>query len=234
MKKVLLTLFAVPVCIVSMLSIIYLVGRGEQFFSVNTVRINGVSQLNDGDVMKRVTPFLKGTIFRMDFEKMREAVTAHPFVREASIKHVFPFSLVIDVKERQPSAFWLDKGGDLHILDENGEPYRKVAKNEKKGMFIITASQKDGAKTAFREAELWMREDVIKREIISEVAYNDGSITIFSDKDGVEIILGTEHQRERLKRALSILDDARKRGLLIKCIDARFEKGAIIQQERKG
>jgi hypothetical protein len=36
-----------------------------------------------------------------------------------------------------------------------------------------------------------------------------------------------------LKRAIAVLEDAKKRGFLIKCIDARFEKGAIIQ-ERKG
>jgi cell division septal protein FtsQ len=58
-------------------------------------------------------------------------------------------------------------------------------------------------------------------------------VTIFGVEDGVEIILGKDDQEGRLKRAIAVLDDARKRGLLIKCIDARFEKGAIIQ-ERKG
>jgi hypothetical protein len=32
---------------------------------------------------------------------------------------------------------------------------------------------------------------------------------------------------------MAVLEDAHKRGLVIKCIDSRFEKGAIIQ-ERKG
>ncbi len=37
---------------------------------------------------------------------------------------------------------------------------------------------------------------------------------------------------KRLKRAMVVLEDAKKRGLLIKCIDARFEKGAIIQERQ--
>jgi hypothetical protein len=49
----------------------------------------------------------------------------------------------------------------------------------------------------------------------------------------VEIILGKEDHKARLKKALTVLRDADKRGLVIKCIDARFERGAIIQ-ERKG
>jgi hypothetical protein len=52
-------------------------------------------------------------------------------------------------------------------------------------------------------------------------------------KDGVQIVLGKEDQKARLKKAIAVLEDAKKRGLLIKCIDARFEKGAIIQ-ERAG
>jgi cell division septal protein FtsQ len=63
--------------------------------------------------------------------------------------------------------------------------------------------------------------------------YNEGNITLFSLNDGVEIILGKEERPERLKRAVAVLEDAKKRGLLIRCIDARFENGAIIK-ERKG
>ena len=72
-----------------------------------------------------------------------------------------------------------------------------------------------------------------RKRALSEVAYNEGSITIFGYDNPVEIILGKEEQKTRLKRAIAVLEDAKKRGLLIKCIDARFEKGAIIQ-ERKG
>ena len=72
-----------------------------------------------------------------------------------------------------------------------------------------------------------------RRNGLSEVVYDQGNVTIFSLDDGVEIILGKEDQKERLKRAVAVLEDAKKRGLLIRCIDARFEKGAIIK-ERKG
>ena len=73
----------------------------------------------------------------------------------------------------------------------------------------------------------------MEKDAISEVVYREGNMTLFSLDDGVEIILGKEDQGERLKRAVAVLDDARRRGLLIKCIDARFEQGAIVK-ERKG
>jgi cell division septal protein FtsQ len=56
---------------------------------------------------------------------------------------------------------------------------------------------------------------------------------MFGFEDSVEIILGKEDHKTRLRRAMAVLKDAGKRGLVIRCIDARFEKGAIIQ-EKKG
>nr|MBP9561129.1 hypothetical protein [Syntrophorhabdaceae bacterium] len=65
-----------------------------------------------------------------------------------------------------------------------------------------------------------------------EVVCRDKSITLFLVQDSIEIILGKEDLKKRLERAQVVLEDAKKRGLLIKCIDARFEQGAIIQERR--
>jgi cell division septal protein FtsQ len=81
----------------------------------------------------------------------------------------------------------------------------------------------------------WFREGIIKQESLSDIVYNEGNITIYGCgcDNGVEIILGKEDQKGRLKRAVAVLEDAKQRGFLIKSIDARFERGAIIK-ERQG
>jgi cell division protein FtsQ len=233
MKKILYMLFIIPICILSMLSIIYLFSKKEPLFFLQNVKISGISQLNDKDIMGKISPFLKESLLSIDVVKMKDIIAAHPFVKEVRIKRVYPFSIVIDVKEKTPSALWVNRSGELSVLDEYGEPFRKLAKEETKGLYIINAKEKADARSLFNEINGWISEGVLKKEKISEVAYDEGSITIFGLDDPVEIILGKEEQRTRLKRALTVLEDAKKRGLLIKCIDARFEKGAIIQ-ERKG
>jgi cell division septal protein FtsQ len=100
-------------------------------------------------------------------------------------------------------------------------------------MYIINAKERSDVKSLYREINIWFKEGIIKKDAVSEIAYNDGNITIFGMDDGVEITLGKEDQKGRLKKAIAVLEDAKKRGLIIKCIDARFERGAIIQ-ERKG
>lgn len=233
MKRALYILFIAPLCVLSILTIVYLFSKDEPLFFLKNVRISGVSQLSERDIVGKVTPYLKESLLKVDITKIKEAVTSHPFVREVRVKRVYPFSVVIDVKEKVPSALWVKNDGDVFVLDESGEPYRKIGKGDVKGLFIINTKEKADAASIFREVNAWSAEGVMKKEKLSEVAYNEGNITLFGVDDGVEIILGKEDQKKRLKRAVAVLDDAKKRGLLIKCIDARFEKGAIIQ-ERKG
>ena len=97
----------------------------------------------------------------------------------------------------------------------------------------ISAKEKKEAGLLFREVADWDRQGIMKKDDLSEAVYNEGNVTLFSLNDGVEIILGKEERPERLKRAVAVLEDAKKRGLLIRCIDARFENGAIVK-ERKG
>ncbi len=233
MKKFLYILFIGPVCILSMLSIAYLISREEPLFFLQNIKVKGLSQLGDKETMAKIEPYLTQSIFKVDVGKVRETLTAHPFVKEVSVKRVYPFSLVIDVKEKKPSALWVAHDGSIMVLDENGESYRSLGKDDVKGLYLINAREKSDAKSVFHEANSFISDGIIKKGQLSEISYNNGNLTMFGFDDGVEIILGKEDHKTRLKRALAVLKDASKRGLVIKCIDARFEKGAIIQ-ERKG
>ena len=235
MKKSLYTLFLIPLCVISMLTIIYIFAKDEPLFFLKNVKVNGIQQLKDNDIMGRAAPFLSDSLFKIDISKMKEAIVSHPFIKEVRIKRVYPFSLVIDVDEKKASALWVDGEGQLHVLDENGDPFRGFSKEDSKGLIVINAKNKNNAKSVYGLIHEWFKEGIIQRESLSDVAYNEGSITIYGCgcDDGVEIILGKEDQKGRLKKAVAVLEDAKQRGFLIKCIDARFEKGAIIK-ERQG
>lgn len=235
MKKSLYTLFLIPLCVISMLTIVYIFAKDEPLFFLKNIKVNGIQQLKDHDIMGRAAPYVRDSLFKIDISKMKEAIVSHPLVKEVRIKRVYPFSLVIDVEEKKPSALWTDGEGQLHVLDENGEPFRGITKGDAKGLIVINAKEKNLAKSVYGQINEWFREGIIRQETLSDVSYNEGNITIYGCgcNDGVEIILGKEDQKGRLKRAVAVLEDAKRRGFLIKCIDARFERGAIIK-ERQG
>jgi len=233
MKRGLYLLFLIPVCLLSVLTVMYLFSRTEPVFLLKNIKIKGASQLKESEILTRIYPYLRGSIFETDMGKVKEAIAAHPFVRDVRVKRTYPFSILIDIKERVPSALWVGPAGDIYVLDEEGLAYRKLMKGVAKGLFIINGGRENEARSIYREVLGWNREGILEKDGISEVVYHEGDMTLFSQEDGVEIILGKEDQGERLKRAVAVLDDAKKRGLVIKCIDARFEKGAIVK-ERKG
>jgi cell division protein FtsQ len=232
-KRLAFYLFIIPLCMLSVLTVAYLFSKNEPLFLLKNIKIRGASQLTDGEIMQRAYPFLKESIFKTQVDKVKEAVLAHPFVREVSIKRLYPFSLVIEVKEKVASALWVGPAGNVQVLDETGTAFRALSKENTKHLFVIQAKDQAAAKSAFNQAIGWMTDRSIKKDSISEVIDTDGSITLVYLGDGVEIILGKEDQTARLKRATAVLEDVRKRGLFIRCIDARFDKGAIIK-ERKG
>jgi len=233
MKKILYMFFLVPVCLLSAFTLVYVFSKDEPLFFLKSIKISGAEQLKEKDIMSKVSPFLRESLLKIDALKMKDAITSHPFVKEVSIKRVFPFSIVIDVREKKPSALWVNGEGEVFVLDETGSPYRGLVKGDEKGMFIINAKDKGDVKSVFKEVNGWIGQNIIGKDALSEVSYNEGNLTIFGGENGVEIILGKEDQGKRLKRAMAVFEDAKKRGLLIKCIDARFERGAYIK-EREG
>lgn len=234
MKKILFSLFIIPVCLLSIITFVYLFSLEESPFFIQNVKINGAEQMGEGDIMKNIKPFLKKTLIGVDVDSIKDAITAHPFIREARIKRLYPFSIIIDVKEKRPSALWVNSEGVVIVIDEQGDPYKRPARGlDIKDLFVINAREQSEVKSVYNEIDNWFSSGTIKRGIISEAVYDEGNITLFGLDDGLEIILGKEDRDARLKKALTVMEDARKRGILIKCIDTRFEKGAIIQ-ERKG
>jgi len=222
-----------PLSVLTMLTGLYFFSRTEPVFLLKNIRIQGAAQLPEAEILKKISPFLKDSIFRTDMGKLKEAIATHPYIREVRVKRNFPFSILVDVKERTPSALWVRPAGDVMVLDEGGESYRPLMKENTCRMFVINAVKQEDAKSIFREINDWVERGIITKEFLSEVAYAEGNMTLYSADDGVEIILGKEDHRERLQRALAVLGEAKKRGLLIRCVDARFDEGAIIK-ERKG
>ena len=115
----------------SMLTLVYLFSKKEPLFALRNIKIKGMSQLSEGEIVKRINPFLQESFFGTDVGKVKETVPYHPFVRDVSVKRIFPFSLVIDVKEKIPSALWVRPTGEVSILDEGGVAYRGLMRETK-------------------------------------------------------------------------------------------------------
>ena len=90
MKRGLYLLFLVPVCLLSVLTGMYLFSRTEPVFLLKNIKIKGASQLQESEILTKIYPYLKSSIFATDMGKVKEAITAHPFIKDVTGKEGLP------------------------------------------------------------------------------------------------------------------------------------------------
>jgi len=99
-----------------------------QGHTVNSVRVAGEFKFVSRDVLETALAdqITKG-FFEVDVEAVRAASRALPWVREASVRRVWPDSLHVAIVEREPVARW---NGDA-LMEVDGslfEPHGKASK----------------------------------------------------------------------------------------------------------
>ena len=121
--------FLVPLCVLSTFTLIYIVFHGRAaLLSEERADQRRLPAEGEGHNGQDIATTSGRACSRWTRLKLKEAIGSHPFIREVSIKRVYPFSIVIDVKEKKPSALWVDGDGNIRVLDETGTPYRGLAK----------------------------------------------------------------------------------------------------------
>lgn len=232
MKRFLYLFSIFWISMISLTVITHLIKRDEIFPKVLGLRISGRSQLEEKELIDLVKPFLSMNFGMADTEKMRNSILAHPYVKDATVKRIYPFYLHIHINERIPSAIWIGNDGSPKVLDEEGNPFRGIRRGEKGDLLVIRADEVNEVRSLLKTVKRWEESGILNPSDLSEVLSEGGSLKIIT-RSGVEILLGREEIDLRLRKALKVLNDARKRGIAIKCMDTRFEKGVIIKEARR-
>lgn len=72
------------------------------------------------DVSPRLDPARLGNLLVLDLARLRRNIEAHPWVREARLRKVFPSTLKVEIQERVPAAV-LETDGAFLLIDREGE-----------------------------------------------------------------------------------------------------------------
>ena len=88
-------------------------------FALETVEVAGTQRTTPAAVVARLQPFVGESLPELDLTELAARVALDPWVREASLKRVFPHTLRVIVTERTPAA-WALVDGLVHVVDETG------------------------------------------------------------------------------------------------------------------
>ena len=87
---------------------------------IKNFEIGGIKHLNRDDIIKIIISFNNKNIFNFNIKKLHKEISKNTWVKEASIQKIYPDTIKIFLKEKEPIAIWQNRNGNS-LITKNGE-----------------------------------------------------------------------------------------------------------------
>jgi cell division protein FtsQ len=92
--------------------------------SFRVIQLEGDLQRNSvATIRANATPRLAGNFFSIDMDKARAAFESVPWVRQATLRRIWPDRLAVRLAEHQPVALWQGEDGNERLVNLQGEVF---------------------------------------------------------------------------------------------------------------
>ena len=132
----------------------------SSFLSVGEITVKGVEKRVTEEEVLEVAGIKQGdSMFGLDLAKADEGVTSLPWVSEVTVERKWPRSILITLKEREPSVIAVIPNGEKFLLDRSGVVLDQVNQNDTSLPIIrvdavgVLGSQISGITPLLRAAE---------------------------------------------------------------------------------
>lgn len=207
-------------------------------FALEHVGFTGLARATDAELV-RLSGVARGqNLWRLDVGALERAMQTHPWVRSVEMTRQFPRGLAVQVEEHAPAAFVTL--GDLYVVDEQGEPFKRLAAADALDLPLLTgvtredwARDPDGTRArlaaALEVARAYAAEAPPRRDRLSEVRLlTDGGHALVA-VSGQEVVLGPSEPGAQLRRLFRVRAELQARGLRADVIrlDDRTRPGRV-------
>jgi cell division protein FtsQ len=206
-------------------------------FLLKETTFSGLQRATPGELLKLSGLTVGQNLWALDVESLERAMSAHPWARTVVVTRHFPSSVSVEVTEHVPAA--LAVLGDLYLLDEEGEPFKRLQPGDKLDLPLVTGVDREsylgdeaGMRERYRRAlavvEAYEATGPGKRERLSEVRVSpEGTVLVLAD--GMEVRLGEGETDAKLRKLARVREELRARGLSAEIIhlDNRARPGWV-------
>ena len=193
---------------------------------IKHVKVEGsFNRLSQNELKSNVTNNIKGGFFNLNVDEVRLALLNMPWVREVTVKRVWPDSLKVFVYEQIPSARW----GDLGLLNQLGVFFSPDGATIPNNLPLLFGP-------ANSEVKLLSRYRVIQEKLqslpfrlnVSSVTLNDRRAWSFDLENGVMVKIGRYSFDDRINLFLKFIPTLIHRIDKIKSVDLRYSNGISV------
>lgn len=180
-------------------------------------------------VQRRIEPFVAASFFKVDLDGMRHELESMPWISRAEVRRVWPDQIMIRLDEQLPIARW----GDEALLNNQG---RAFAPNE-----LVHYQHLPRLYGPKRSRQQVMQQYQMLSQMLRPLGFSIASLELRErgswfvstapDSEGrsVELLLGRDHQMEKIRRFTTVYDKALKDQIgNIARIDLRYANGLAV------
>jgi len=195
---------------------------------IKAVKVEGEYRyLSTKTLEKLVAENVNGGFFTLDVEKIRRAVMKAPWVREATVRKLWPDTLYVRIKEQNAVVRWGKDG----FLNHKGELFKPEDTTYPKG--LITLNGPEGTqRLVFEKYKTLMGLLSTKNQSVAWVKLNDRRSWRFKINDGPTVIVGRKEVDERFWRYVNKVERVLGKSLEnIVQVDLRYANGFTVGRD---
>ena len=199
---------------------------------IKHVKVEGsFNRLSQTELKKNVVNNIRGGFFSLNVNEVRLALLSMPWVREVTVKRVWPDLLKVIVFEQVPSARW----GDLGLLNLSGEYFSPSEEIIFEDLPLLFGPINSGIKLLDRYKTIQEKlQSLPFRLNVVSVILNNRRAYSFDLENGVRVVLGRHAFDERLDRFLKFVPTLiPDRINNIDSIDLRYSNGLSVFWKNK-
>jgi len=206
-------------------------------FQLEEARFTGLSRASRAELVRLSGLAAGQNLFAMDVGVLEKAMLQHPWVRGVEVTRHFPASVSVQVVEHSPEA--LVVLGDLYVLDEEGEPFKRVTPGDGLDLPLVTGVERDAyvkdpdavrerLRGALSVARAYGALKPGRHERLSEVRVEGETLALVT-MGGQEVRLGEGDSEAKLSRLSRVRRELSQRGLVADVIhlDNRARPGWV-------
>lgn len=194
---------------------------------IKSVKVEGqFKYLSTAMLEKLVADKVDGGFFTLDVERIRKSVLSAPWVREATVRKLWPNTLYVKIKEQNAVVRW----GNTGFLNHKGELFEP--EDTTRPDITVTLHGPAGTEQlVFEKYKKLMGMLNPHHRTIASVELNDRRSWSFEIKNGPDVILGRKEVDQRLWKYVKNVEEIFGRDLHnIAQVDLRYTNGFTVRE----
>ncbi len=115
--------------------------RQSPRFALTTIAFEGNAHASDLELSRIGGLTLGQNLLKLDALAVERLIAVHPWVKAARVNRRFPQRLEVEITEHRPVA--MVSLGDLYLVDEDGEPFKRVQPSDALDLPIVTGIERE-------------------------------------------------------------------------------------------